>query len=307
MESSFNGLLDLSKLDAGIVKPKLQPVEIDELFDRISQVFRPLALAHGIELRFRSDGEHVMSDPTLIEQVVGNLVANAIRATQTGGILLAARRRGSELRIEVWDTGHGIPAEDLQRIFEDYVQLNNPSRDRKRGLGLGLAIAGRSVALLGSRIEVASRLGRGSCFRFTQPLCEPPSAGLAPSAEPARPGRKTGLPLLLVEDDEDVRAALTNLLSRWGFPFVAVANAEEGLALVSGGARFGLVITDQRLSGEITGLEMIRKVRSMLIDPPPAIIITGEVDSPLLRSAESEGILVLHKPVEASRLKLLLG
>lgn len=308
MESSFDGLLDLSKLEAGIVKPRLEPVSIDALFDRISQVFRPLAMERGLELRLRSDGERVLSDAVLLEQVAGNLVSNALRATTKGGVLLAARPRGGELRLEVWDTGSGIAADDLARIFDDYVQLDNPERDRRRGLGLGLAIARRSVALLEARIDVVSHLGRGSRFGFAQPL------HVADDAPPAKPPvvamaslRRGDDPLLLVEDDEDVRAALSDLLSRWGFDFVAVADAPAGLAHLTGGRRFSLVITDQRLPGGMTGLDLLRAARAQLRDPPPGIIITGEMDSPLLREAQQAGFPVLHKPLQAGRLRQLLG
>lgn len=306
MESSFDGLLDLSKLEAGVVQPRIVPVAVDALFDRISQVFHSIALERGLELRFRSDGEWVLSDPTLLEQVVGNLVSNALRATTHGGVLLAARRRGDLLRFEVWDTGSGIAPDDLARIFEDYVQLDNPERDRRRGLGLGLAIARRSVALLDAQIDVASRLGHGSRFAIAQPLCLAPVATAPAVPVDVAIPRDPALPLLLVEDDEDVRAALSNLLTRWGVRFRALPDAEAGLAILRSGERFGLLLTDQRLGG-MTGLALIRAMRATLDAPPPAIIITGEMDSPLLRAAAAEDIVVLHKPVPAERLRRLLG
>jgi len=306
METSFEGLLDLSKLEAGIVKPRLEPVDVDALFDRISQVFRPLAIERGLDLRFRSNGERVWSDPAMLEQVAGNLVSNALRATTAGGVLLAARPRDAAVRFEVWDTGHGIAQEDLSRIFDDYVQLNNPERDRRRGLGLGLAIARRSALLLNSHIDVASRVARGSRFSFVQPLDTHEMAIADVPAAVASALRRDNNPLLLVEDDDDVRAALGDLLSRWQIPFKAEATAEAGIERLTGDQRFSLLITDQRLSGGMTGLDLIRAMRARVTDPPPAVIATGEVDSPLLRDAEREGITVLHKPVQAERLRLLL-
>jgi len=145
MEQLFEGLLDLSRLDAGVVQPRPGPVSIDALFDRLSQYFHPIAAERGLELRFRSDGEWVWSDAALLEQILGNLVGNALRYTRRGGVLLAARRRAAGVRLEVWDTGIGIAAADLQRIFEEFVQLDNAERDRRRGLGLGLSIARRSA------------------------------------------------------------------------------------------------------------------------------------------------------------------
>ena len=312
MEDSFDGLLDLSKLEAGVVQPRLAPVDVDALFDRISQVFRPLALDRGLDLRFRSDGELVTSDSTLLEQVISNLVSNAIRATTNGGVLIAARRRGDRLRFEIRDTGRGIAAEDVKRIFDEYVQIDNPERNRRRGLGLGLAIARRSVALLGSEIDVASRPGRGSCFGFAQPLCaagesEAPSARMDGMPIPRVVlDRRRDLPLLIVEDDDDVRAALSDLLGRWGFALEAVADAEQGLERLRAD-RFGLLLTDHRLSGPMTGLDLIHAIRAADADAPPAILITGEVDSPLLSSAAQQGVTVLHKPVQAAQLHRLLS
>ena len=135
MEQLFEGLLDLSKLEAGVVQPRLGPVSVDALFDRVSQYFRPIATDRGLDLRFRSDGEWVISDATLLEQVLGNLLSNALRYTVRGGVLMAARRRPSTIRLEVWDTGAGIAPGDLQRIFDEFVQVGNAERDRRMGLG----------------------------------------------------------------------------------------------------------------------------------------------------------------------------
>jgi signal transduction histidine kinase len=278
MESSFEGLLDLSKLEAGIVKPRLEPVDVDALFDRVDQVFGPLAAERGLELRFRSNGEQVISDRVLLEQVVSNLVSNALRATAQGGVLVAARPREGALGIEIWDTGRGIAPDDLERIFDDYVQLDNPQRDRRRGLGLGLAIARRSLDLLDARIQVASRIGRGSRFAFAQPYADGGSAAKAGPELQFGVLRRGEAPLLVVEDDEDVRAALCDLLQRWGIDYRAAADAQEALEHLSSGQPFSLLITDQRLAGEMSGIDLIRAMRSRLPDPPPAIIVTGEVD-----------------------------
>ena len=281
--------------------------DVDALFDRVNQVFGPLAAERALDLRFRSGGETVLSDAALLEQVVSNLVSNALRATCTGGVLLAARPRRDALRFEIWDTGRGIAPDDLERIFEDYVQLDNPQRDRRRGLGLGLAIARRSVALLNSRIEVASRIGRGSRFGFSQPLCAGNEARVSGgSALKVGAMRRGAAPLLLVEDDEDVRAALCDLLSRWGINHCVEADAEAALRRLTSDQRFSLLITDQRLAGRMTGIELIRAMRQRMADPPPALIVTGEIE-PLLREAEGAGIVLLQKPVRAAQLRCVLG
>jgi two-component system, sensor histidine kinase len=304
MDSLFDGLLDLSKLEAGVVEPKLAAVSVDDLFDRIAQVFRPLALERGLELRLRCEGEWAWSDRVLLEQVLGNLVSNAIRWTRKGGVLVAVRRRRDGLRFEVWDTGVGIAETDLRRIFDDYVQ-----RDRRMGLGLGLSIAKRSIALIGSRIEVASRVGRGSFFSFTQPLAEPPADKRADDRDvPVRAiARDPDLPVLLVEDDEDVRLAFADLLERWGVPMEAVATAAAALERVARGQRYGLVISDQRLTGAMSGLELIGRLRTDHRHAPPAVLITGDWDRALIQQAQAENVPILAKPVQPARLRALLG
>jgi signal transduction histidine kinase/ActR/RegA family two-component response regulator len=308
LEGLFEGLLDLSKLETGAITPTLGPVSVDLLFDRLCQIFRPLALERGLDLRLRCDGEVVWSDPVLLEQVLSNLVANAIRYTERGAILLAVRRRGDHFRFEVWDTGVGIASDDRRRIFEEYVQLANPARDRRKGLGLGLAIARRAAALLDTEIRVSSRPGRGSLFTLLQPASdacvdvgEPDGASFNP---PVR--RRPGLPVLLVEDDEDVRVAFCDLARRWGVEIDAVGCGAEALARVAQGARYGLLVTDQRLGNGLSGVELIGQFRAELADPPPAVLITGDLDQHLVQQAQDLQVPILSKPVRSADLLALL-
>ncbi len=314
MEQLFDGLLDLSKLDAGVVQPRLAAVSIDELFDRLSQYFQPLAHGRGLDLRFRSDGEFVTSDPVLLEQVLGNLAANAIRYTAKGGVLIGARRRGEQVRLEVWDTGIGIAAPDLQRIFEEFVQVANPERDRRMGLGLGLSIARRSAALLGTTIDVASRPGRGSRFILTQPACAAPPVAIHDRGAArgqvrydALP-RRTDLPVLIVEDDRDVRLAFADLLTRWQVRFDAAPDGVSALSLIDGGARYGLVLSDYRLAGAMNGLDVIAAIRARQEGPPPtAALVTATFAPDLVAAARAAGIPVIPKPLRAPQLRQLLG
>lgn len=316
MEQLFAGLLDISKLEAGVVEPRLEPVGIDAVFDRLSQYFRPIALDRGLDLRLRSDGEWVTSDAVLLEQVLGNLVSNALRWTEEGGVLVAARRRGrgrgEAVRLEVWDTGIGISTTDRHRIFDDFVQLDNVERDRRKGLGLGLAIARRSARLIGSDIALASRPGIGSRFSIQQPLAAPVRADSAPAAADRRavPAivRDPDLPVLVVDDDADVRAALGALLGRWGVDTTIVGAPGEALAAIDAGRRFGLVLSDYRLGGAATGLDLIREIVARHPDPAPAtVLITGDVAADVIGAAHAGGILLLHKPLRPQDLSRLLG
>ena len=323
MESLFVGLLDISRLDAGVVTAEIEPVAVDALFDRLSQYFLPIANDRGLDLRFRSDGEWVASDVTLIEQVLSNLVSNALRYTNAGGVLVAARRKGNQVRFEVWDTGIGIEVANRKRIFEEFVQVDNSVRDRRKGLGLGLSIAERSAALLGGSIEIASRMGRGSRFSFSQPAAncasidetvaiERISAGFKPesSGVSAQIGLhdQNELPVLVVDDDEDVRAALSDLLTRWNVPLRAFADGDAALADIDAGGSYRLLLADYRLPGEMNGLQFIDKLRHAHPAPVPrCVLITGDFDPALINEAEEKGVTLFHKPLSAQKLYALVS
>jgi signal transduction histidine kinase/CheY-like chemotaxis protein len=314
MEQLFEGLLDVSKLEAGVVQPRLEPVSVDALFDRLSQYFRPLAVDRGLDLRLHCNGEWVISDPALLEQVLGNLVSNALRYTARGGVLVAARKRRSAIRLDVWDTGAGIAEADLRRIFDEFVQLGNTERDRRMGLGLGLSIARRSGALIGAAIDVASRPGRGSRFGFTQPEAAPKAlpvpafgtAGKAATCQPLLRSKDAGL--LIVDDDPSVRMALTDLLGRWDIGFDVAADGAAALALVDGGARYGLVLADYRLPGGLNGLALIAAIAARHPQPAPAAaLITADFDAALIAAANTAGVPVMPKPLRATQLRELLN
>ena len=315
MESLFDGLLDLSKLEAGVVQPRFGAVSIDALFDRLSQVFRPIAVDRGLDLRFHADGEWVTSDAVLLEQVLGNLVANALRYTTHGGVLVAARKRGGAMRLDVWDTGIGIAQADAERVFEEFVQLGNAERDRRMGLGLGLSIARRSGALIGAVIDVSSRPGRGSRFGLMQPAAAPTAALRSARQRNARTQalyqplrRANDLPILIVDDDRDVRAALADLLGRWGVAFDAAADGEAALKLVGEGTRYGLVLADYRLAGGMTGLELILAILGKDAGQTmAAALVTADFDPALIGRARSAGIPVIPKPLRPLQLRSLLG
>ncbi|HZF95375.1 MAG TPA: hybrid sensor histidine kinase/response regulator [Allosphingosinicella sp.] len=308
MESLFDGLLDISRLEAGVVEAHIDQVSVDALFDRLSQVFHPIAVDRGLDLRFRSDGEWVRSDATLVEQVLSNLLSNAMRHTHSGGVLVAARKRGGQVRLEIWDTGIGIGEADLQRIFEEFVQVHNPQRDRRKGLGLGLSIARRAAALIGTTIDVRSRPGKGSRFMIAQPACAGIEVLPCVPAEERMSVQGRVLPVMVIEDDEDVRTALADLLTRWGIVFDMFEDGERALASVEGGRRYGLVLADYRLPGRLNGLDLIAAIAGLHATPAPAaVLITGDFDSDLIGRARERGIPLLHKPLQAAVLRQLVG
>lgn len=301
MEELFNAILDVSKLDAGVIVPQRQPVALDGLFERLRGDFQAEAQSRGLRLRVRARPIHVMGDPVLLDRLLRNLLANALRYTQRGGVLLAVRRRGQGVCVQVWDTGVGIAAEHLPRIFQEFYQVANPQRDRSQGLGLGLAIVERIARLLGYGIEVRSRPGRGTVFSLDIPELAHPVAGETPDV-PVETGRLRGL-VAVVDDDAMILDALPVLLERWGLSVVAGADVEGLLSRLP--RRPDLVITDYRLAGGETGFTVVDRLAAVH-GPSPVVIITGDTGQETLATIAARGYPLLHKPVKPARLRAVV-
>ena len=303
MEKLFNGLLDISRLEAGVVQSHREPVSCQDLFDRLAGYFDPVAEQQGLDLRFRDTDLWVDADPALSEQICVNLVTNALRYTRTGGVLVAARKRGSQVFIEVSDTGIGIARADQARIFDEFVQIGNPERDRGKGLGLGLAIAQRLAAILGSGIEIASVEGRGSRFSFALPRAEPAPAAKAPAA----PDLMRGLRVLLVDDDAMVREGAGLLLGQWGVEVTLAAGLAEAHAVMAREAAFDICLTDYRLPGDMNGLTVIAALAALAGAPRAFCLVTGDMGAEVLAAAAEARVPIIHKPLHPARLRALLN
>jgi two-component system, chemotaxis family, CheB/CheR fusion protein len=303
MSGMLNTLLDINQLEAGIVRPEIVEFEIGGLLDRLKTEFAYHATAKQLDWRVVASGLNVRSDPRLLEQTLRNLLANAVKYTERGKVLLGCRRRGNKLRIEVWDTGIGIPAEQLEAIFEEFHQLDNPARERNRGLGLGLSIVQRISDLLGNAVDVRSWPNRGSVFAVEVPLGE--NKQLAPSA--ARRAEAMAGPtgaILIVEDDPAVREMLEILFEGEGHRTTAVAGANEALALAARGALPSdvVIVADYNLPGDLTGAEVVAHLRESLGRDIPAVILTGDISSNTLRKIADAGCVHLSKPAEPETL-----
>jgi len=299
MDGLFSALLDISRLDAGVVAPEMKIFPISDLLQILERDYTPEAETKGLTLRIRACNLWVRSDPVLLERILRNLLSNAVRYTDRGGVLLGCRRRGG-LRIEIWDTGRGIEEAQAPRVFEEFFQIDNPERDRTKGLGLGLAIVRRLADLLGHKLTFASVPGRGSMFGIDVPLAEPGRAALPPMA----PGvARTGI-ILVVDDEMAIQEGMRSLLTAWGHAVLCAGSGEEGLArLAACGARPDLIICDYRLRGEETGATVIRRLRAEHGDDIPGVLITGDTAPNRLEEAAASGLLLLHKPVANSRLR----
>lgn len=306
MAGLFNGLLDISRLDAGVVEVNIETFAIQPLLERICRDFEAQAAAKKIEIILRPGGGVVRSDPLLVERVVRNIVSNAVACTQAGGVIVRARQRGRWLRVQVWDTGPGIPRSERSRIFQEFYQVGNPERDRRRGVGLGLAIVKRLTALLGHPLALRTREGRGSLFSLELPVSEAPLSVRRPVFDAGEKCADPEPALVLVVDDEvPIQVAMQNLLQGWGYKVVIAGSCEELLEkLADCPDRPELIICDYRLRAHENGIHVIERLRSEYNDDDiPGMLITGDTAPDRLREAQESGLLLLHKPVNNHRLR----
>jgi CheY-like chemotaxis protein/two-component sensor histidine kinase len=295
----LNALLDFSRIEAGVVNPQLQHFRLQPLLNKIETELAPQADTKNIVYRSRETRLMVQTDPMLLELILRNLVSNAIRYTERGGVLVACRQRGNQAVLEVWDTGIGIPPEHRKEIFREFHQLGNPERDRRKGLGLGLAIADGLARTLGLDLTLASAPQRGSIFRIALPIVT--SIAAAQTILDQTKTRLLYARLLVVDDDETVREGMLHLLRDWGCECEAAESIEDALALARL-QRPDIVICDYRLREQRTGLEAIAALRELLGESLPALLITGDTAPERLREAQSSGIPLLHKPVSPGKL-----
>jgi signal transduction histidine kinase/integral membrane sensor domain MASE1 len=308
MNEMFNSLLDISKLDAGVLKPMIVDFSIARLLQKIEATFDQAAREKGLRLRVRQSDAWVRSDALLLERILLNLVSNAMRYTLRGGIIVGCRRRGDMLRIEVWDTGPGIPEAHRQKIFGEFVQLPGPERDRYGGLGLGLAIVDRLRRLLHHEIELTSTVGRGSRFTLLVPTTAEgvSTVGTVRSSHPAAFAVE-GKVILIIDDVPIVLEGASGLLSKWGYSVVTAASDEAALIqLAARDQRPDLIISDYHLANGKTGIEALERIDAAFGGSIPAILISGDTAPERLRDARDKGYTLLHKPVDPMRLRAVM-
>ena len=299
----FTSLLDISKLDAGVVEVHRQAFVIGPLLDRVCRDYANEAEVKGIRLTHYASSAVVWTDAVLLERLLRNLVSNAIRYTDRGRVVVGCRRRAALLSIEVWDTGRGIPIAMQQKVFQEYVQLGNPERDRSKGLGLGLAIVRRMSDLLGCELIMRSRPDHGSCFGIRVPRAD--SARIVAREVATDDAVSVQGKLIVVVDDESaIRDAMTSLLGSWGYAVIVAGDGDEVVRLLASCPRKpDLLISDYRLRGEENGIALIERLQGEYNEQIPAMLITGDTAPDRLVQAATSGLLLLHKPVSRSKLR----
>jgi signal transduction histidine kinase/CheY-like chemotaxis protein len=312
LDTLLDSLLDISRMDAGALVPQPRAFDLGALVHRLAEEFAPEAEARSLRLATRLPNgppAAVWSDPLLVERVLRNLIANAVKYTREGGVLITCRLRGPPAdavwRVEVWDTGSGIAAEDQERVFDEFYQADNAERDRRRGLGLGLSIVRRLSRLLQLPLAMRSRPGRGTRFMLdlspTRVPIEP-----APAPEPELPLQ--GLAVAVVEDDIEVRAAMRALLVGWGCEVFDGVDAADVLRLANAAGRTpAAVVADLRLRADQDGLAEVARLRACCGDDLPALIVSGDSAPERVRLMQNSGLPWLAKPVPAARLRSWLA
>ena len=305
----LNQLLDISRLDAGAVKVDLQDFPIDALLDGLTLDFSLPARRKGLDFRVVSCRLAVRSDPTLLRQIVGNLLSNAIRYTPSGRVLLGCRRHGRSVRVEVWDTGIGIPKDQQRAVFREFHRLDPSGDTGEPGLGLGLAIAERSAKFLGHPLRVVSEFGKGSVFSIEVPLSatmpDPSPQTLSTRRDEAD---LSGRRVLVIEDDPAVSDGMHGLLTGWGCDVVVASSAEEALErALEWDEGPDAVIADYHLGNGGTGLEAVERIETRFQTSIPVIVITGDTSAEPFEAIAPRGYSFLHKPIHPDQLRSSLA
>jgi signal transduction histidine kinase len=301
-------LLDISKLDTGAVTPRLQPVELHKLLTAVAASFQPLAAQRGLLLRVRPSHAVVLTDPTLLRRILQNFLSNALRYTRKGKVLLGCRRRGDNIVLEVWDTGVGIPENQLQVIFEEFRRGGNNDPETPPGLGLGLAIVDRIARMLEHPVAVRSWPQKGSVFSLRVPLSAEAPVAQLPGVDDSPRGTLSRKLVLCVDNDPAVLIAMRTLLQGWSCEVLSAPHAEGAWAEIQKRGKLpDIVLMDYHLEGDVTGLAALEQLTSKAGRPLPAILITANYTDAVRNEAGVLGYPVLNKPVRPGALRALVA
>jgi CheY-like chemotaxis protein len=309
MNELFSALLDISKLDAGATTVNITVFPVAQLLAHAETTFAGAAREKKLSFRALPSDSWVRSDFILLEQIVFNLITNALRYTRSGGVLVGCRKRGDRLRIEVWDSGIGIPPDQHDKIFGEFYRLGEPDRDRRAGLGLGLAIVDRLCRLLDHPIEVKSTVGKGSVFAVTVPVAPANKRAIEASIVPrAQPSLSHDKLVLVIDDDPLVLEGMSGIFRKWGCRVVTADSDSKALkAATEQDDVPDLIISDYHLANGRTGIATIEWLRGELSAPIPAFLISGDTDPATLHEAKVKGFHLLHKPVDPMALRAMFN
>lgn len=311
VENLLRTLVDISKLDAGVVHADKTDIRVAPILEQLSTEFRTAATYAGLRFKHRTCNAWVHSDSLLLIRLLRNLLTNAIRYTKSGGVLLSARRRGTKLLIQVWDTGEGISQEDQSTIFEEFKRLPNADKAHDKGLGLGLSIVDKIATVLGHTLTVTSTLGKGSVFSLEIPIL---NRGQEPAADqshlqPSLPSSLQGKKILVIDNDATICEAMSQLLIHWGAEVMTSLNGEELEKELDFGS-VDLLIVDYHLD-QGNGIDLAKRLIGETSICIPVLVVTANHSQTLNETIRREGFSLLHKPLKPllfrQRLRQLLG
>ncbi|MGG4773816.1 NahK/ErcS family hybrid sensor histidine kinase/response regulator [Paenalcaligenes sp. Me52] len=304
-EDLLEGLLDISRLDAGVLKPEIEVINVAKLLNHLADQYAPMALRRGLKLRVHAPNVYVRSDPRLLRRVLQNFLANALRYTKEGRILVGARCRGDAVVFQVWDSGQGIPPQHVKQIYAEFHRYEQPFDWDGRGLGLGLSICQRISLLLGHGLDAASEVGKGSVFAISVPRAEAP----APQAQTVVSEGSVNQPLkglrvLCLDNDPDIISGMEELLSRWGVQGIMATTVDQALECMAQEPH--VLLADYHLHDRLNGLEAL-EVLSNKAPGIPGVLLTADGSDELKSAAKQKGYPVLTKPVKPASLRAFLS
>jgi signal transduction histidine kinase/CheY-like chemotaxis protein len=304
----FDGLLDISKIDAAVIETEIQALAVKPMLQKILQEFEVSAAKKSIQLRLHAKDLCVMSDPLWLERILRNLLSNALRYTQRGGVLVTLRQRKGKVIIQVWDTGIGIPNAQLSHIFEEFTQLKNPQSSGRLGLGLGLSIVQKLSVLLDHHITVQSTLGQGSVFTIEAPVAQPPPLPSIPSQLFLDVNPIEGKLILVADDDKQILNAMRLMLEKWGCEVMCAGSFSEVKAILERTEKLpDVLITDYRFTDAHDGLDIIQYIRLNIAKAIPSLMVTADTSQEKVKQFKDAGVRVLHKPVQQAKIRLMLN
>jgi signal transduction histidine kinase/CheY-like chemotaxis protein len=308
LQEMFDVLLDISQLDAGLISAEISNFSLQPLMTKLSREFTPVAQACGLRIVWPVTSHIVSSETTLLEQILRNYLSNAIRYTDNGVITVSSELVNDKVVVSVADTGQGIPADKHQLIFQEFYQLENPERNRSKGLGLGLSIAKRAADLLNHSVSIESVIGKGSTFSVSLPHANEET--LLPvdiTEDNVVPDTDSNIFVVVIDDNDSIRAGLKSLLNLWGYKVVVYQDSADAIqGLASQSAVPNVLICDYRLPGEKTGIEVIDSIKSLYGNEISALLITGDTEKQHLQNLDSADAQVLFKPIAPIKLRTFL-
>jgi signal transduction histidine kinase len=311
LSQSFNAMLNLSRLDAGVVKPEFQAVSLQRVFNRLQVEFDEVAQQKGLELVLIPTRVWVQSDEGMLHSILSNFVSNAVRYTEKGKILLGVRRSDKNMvRVLVYDTGTGVPAEKARQIFQEYQRLEYAQQRVKGGVGLGLAISERMARLLGAELLVQSTVDKGSCFGLKVPCAPVPVMQIQKVKEREQVSdRIGGKRVAILDDDETALEHLNKLLSSWDLEVSVILSSDMLQEVIAEDGAFDLILSDYHLGlDNETGLDVLLAAQKLQPEhPPKCVLITGDTSAELTQSALEKNIEILYKPLRPVRLRAYLN